>query len=237
MPYTIKPKPDPCYCKRCDRMVPLSEWSGAFRKAVGRMVWRDRCRLCVNAYQQALQSTPEGKARVAAMYKRRKSAGLIKALPWSLKTPEQRQRVADTVRAFRLRNHSSYNAKDRQYKALRRHPGYMVMGHAVRQHYDNACLACKRSFTMVQATWDHVRPLCPTSPPADNDWPNLQPLCRRCNTQKRLLATDYRPDGGAWIIEHLLAHPELSTQSLALYRRPGVTRLMGGGASLKPSIS
>ena len=157
-----------------------------------------------------------------AQYQKRKAQGITYIKPWADKTPQERQRQAVAVKRHR-KAHQVYNrATDRLYKALRRHPGFKPMLLAMRAHYGSLCLCCK---VKPANCTDHVVPMTPDCSPALNDWPNLQLLCRSCNTQKRLLSTDYRPDRGAWIIAHLAAHPELSTQSLALYRRPSVTRL------------
>jgi 5-methylcytosine-specific restriction endonuclease McrA len=56
--------------------------------------------------------------------------------------------------------------------------------------YGPGCIKCGATDDVM---WDHVVPL----PDGPNQPGNLQRLCRRCNTAKRTLATDYRPDGGA----------------------------------------
>ncbi len=213
------------YCKHCSHDIPLEEWSWVYRTKWGERRMRDRCRNCQNSYQRGLQSTPEGRLRLAKQYKRRKAAGLIHVPSWEEKTPAQRAGVAASVRRHRAKHATAYKAKDRQYKALQRHPSYTVMGLAILDHYGHQCLACARPFATCRRTWDHIQPLRPDSPPADNDWLNLQPLCAGCNAKKRLIYQDYRPDGGAFIANHLAKHPELSIQSVALYRRPSITRI------------
>ncbi len=216
------------YCKHCDLDIPLESWPKTKRK--GRVIYRDRCSPCQNAYQRALQSTPAGKARLAAQYQQRKAAGLIVTVPWSEKSEKQRKAQASSLKRYRERNGAKTREMDRQYKFFRTHPGYRIMLVAIRGHYGASCVCCG---SMPGICTDHVIPLVPESPAALNDWPNIQLLCRRCNTQKRLLATDYRPDGGAFIRGHLAAHPELSTQSLALYKRPKVTRSVLGATSYR----
>ena len=180
------------------------------------------CRECINARAREYTRRPAVKVALAAQYRDRKARGITYAKPWADKTPQQRQAAAQSVKRFRQRTQPVNRALDRQYSALKRHPGYRFMLLAMREHYGTLCLCCK---VKPGICTDHVVPMKPDDHPSLNDWPNLQLLCRGCNTQKRLLATDYRPDLGAWIVAHLALHPELSTQSLLLYRKPTVTRL------------
>jgi len=156
---------------------------------------------------------------------------------WKDKTPEQRKASADAVKRWRARHLDESRKRDQLYKALRRHPGYQPMAKAVLEHYGYHCLLCPTPFKVPTGSgvvWDHVVPLTAETPKELNDWPNLQPLCRKCNTQKQLITVDYRPDQGAFVRAHLEAHPELSTQSLELYKRPTVTRIAGSSGRLSP---
>ncbi len=218
------------YCKRCDRDVPLADWSFLKRSHWPEAKPRDRCKECQNRYQRSIQSTPEGKARLVTQYQHRKAAGLIVTVPWGQKTEAQRKAQTGSLKRHRARNGEKTREMDRQYKFFRRHPGYRTMLMAIRAHYGAECMCCR---VRPGVCTDHVVPLQPESPASLNDWPNIQLLCRICNTQKRLLRTDYRPDGGAFILAHLVANPALSTQSLALYKRPKVTRHILGATAYK----
>lgn len=61
---------------------------------------------------------------------------------------------------------------------------------AIRAHYGNICLRCKRPKDL---TIDHVLPISRGG--ADTS-ENIQPLCQSCNSAKGVHATDYRPDKG-----------------------------------------
>lgn len=223
---TPQEKPNPCFCKYCNRNVWLEDWSKSIRN--GRVVYRERCKSCLNAYQRERLASPEAKVRLQEQYRKRKAAGLVKALSWQQRTPEQKARAVDAVRAWRKRNQFTDIPLQNAHRSLSRHPSNAIMRRFLADTYGAACLCCKSA---PGVCLDHVQPLTIESLRADptaNDWPNLQPLCRRCNTQKRLMATDYRPDHGEAIKAHLAAHPELSIQSLALYRRPKVTRIALG---------
>lgn len=202
----------------------------AYRKKAGRKVARHLCGPCTNAYQRSIQSTPEGKARLQAQYQRRKALGFRSTARWAEKTETQKLALTAAVRRSHVKHGALYREMDRQYKFFRRHPSYTPMILTIRAHYGAECMCCR---VKPGICTDHVVSLQPESPASLNDWNNIQLLCRSCNTQKRLLSTDYRPDGGAFIRAHLAARPELSTQSLALYKRPDVTRAALGATAYK----
>ena len=94
-------------------------------------------------------------------------------------------------RAWRDAHRETAAAVDRTGKRLLR-PGPWLDGwRAVLAHYGAACLACG-------ATEDvHPDPVLPVLQGGDNWAGNLQPLCRSCNSRKRLWSIDRRPDRGA----------------------------------------
>lgn len=60
---------------------------------------------------------------------------------------------------------------------------------ALVNHYGNKCLRCGR--TDVKLTVDHIVPIAKGG---SSNIDNLQPLCASCNSHKRDMIIDYRPD-------------------------------------------
>ena len=85
-------------------------------------------------------------------------------------TPEQRKKQADTQRGKKLTDAVKARWKD------------------ILNNYNHKCLSCG---TTEYITVDHIKPL---SMGGLNTADNVQPLCHTCNSLKRDLEIDYRPE-------------------------------------------
>jgi len=161
---------------------------------------------------------PGAKLKAQQAYALKVAAGW-RAKRWADKTPAERAVCMASVKRFRAAHSVSYRSLESQSKRIRRHPSRRIIWPLIVAHYGGFCICCG----LLPPVIDHVVPLRADGS-ALNDWPNVQPLCRSCNSIKGQMAvssTDYRPDGGAWIVGLLAERPELSVSSLALFRRPG----------------
>lgn len=114
------------------------------------------------------------------------------------RTPEEKAKAYESVKAWRAENRDKYNALDRMYKKMKRSIRFLDAWGKIVDHYGKRCLGC--GFKTVCP--DHVQPLKPET--ANLNCPaNLQPLCRSCNSRKMQLAYDWRPDAGQWILANI----------------------------------
>ena len=111
----------------------------------------------------------------------------------ALADPERREKLASRVRSWRQRNPAAAAAQ----WSRRRAREYEAEGsftaeefEALCEEYGNICLRCGDKDAPL--TPDHVIPLFL----GGSNWiSNIQPLCRRCNSQKLIKIIDYRRGG------------------------------------------
>ena len=194
-------------CTKCQQAKPLSDYYTERRK--GRPdTPMSRCRECWNAYVRQRAARPENRAKTQAAYKakclRLGETSLSK--PWAEKTPEQRARAYESVKAWRAANPTRAKEEARLSLRLRRSLAFQSAWPAICERYGNVCLACHQSKPLV---FDHVVPF---SKGGENTLTNGQPLCRGCNGGKGQTGDgcrDYRPDHGEWIRELVRENPGL----------------------------
>ena len=110
----------------------------------------------------------------------------------ALADPERREKPARRVRSWRQRNPAAATAQWSRRRAWEHgaEGSYTAAEfEALCEEYGNVCLRCGEKDAPL--TPDHVIPL---SLGGSNWITNIQPSCRRCNSQKNVRKTDYRPD-------------------------------------------
>lgn len=191
-------------CTKCHATKPLEGFH--FHKRTNRP--DTRCRDCVNAYLKGRRSdlaVVASQTESHNKWSRRKRAQDANWGRYSSKTPAQKRGLVDAVRRWRERNKATFNGEARLSIHIRRSLAYVHGWPLVVAHYGNACVSCGGAATC----FDHVVPL---SAGGLNQLVNGQPLCRACNTFKGQLpdkTKDWRPDGGAWIMELIRLNPWL----------------------------
>lgn len=114
----------------------------------------------------------------------------------------------EAVRRWREAHREVDRATNTIHKGTKRNPLWIEEWPRILNNYGNKCLKCGSTAHLCV---DHVLPVM-DNPDERNILANLQPLCRGCNSKKSSDSTDYRPDGGAWILAnckapHRTLHP------------------------------
>ena len=160
-------------CRECGVEKELSEFYRHPRMADGHLTY---CKVCRRAYQK--NRLPEAIAEIERRrnQKTARKAHLARNLnKWRQENPSKAAVQRNRNRAMRRKSEGHYTAAE--FKALC-------------EEYGNVCLRCGDKDAPL--TPDHVIPL---SLGGSNWISNIQPLCRRCNSRKKMKIIDYR-DGG-----------------------------------------
>jgi len=194
-------------CPKCQTIKPYSDFPTERRKGKPDKP-ASYCRQCWNDYTRERASRPENRAKAQAAYKAkciRLGKGSL-SKPWSDKTPEQKARAYQAVKAWRAAHPDQSCSEARQSIQMRRSYAYKVAWPLIVEHYGSKCLCC--GFPRPLA-FDHVVPM---SKGGANLLTNGQPLCVGCNAGKGQMGDgckDYRPDQGAWVRELITLNPWL----------------------------
>jgi len=179
-------------CKTCGEVKPASAF---YKNATLSDGLSSSCKECKRAYQRQWRADNREKHRsyVHQYYQEHKEECQAYRKQWAIENAE-RKAVSD--REWRRTHPKKMRAMRKVQNARRRARLIEAKGDytpnewlALKEEYDNTCLACGRSEPEVKITPDHVIPLALGG---SNDIDNIQPLCWGCNAAKQDTIVDYR---------------------------------------------
>lgn len=188
-------------CRKCGEWKPIAEFG---KSKEGRRGLRAQCKQCRrNQYNQWRHEYPERANTAAKKYRAENKTKIRDAFhAWYKDNKEQ---VNERNRKWYAENFSQAQKRSKKWfaehsvkavlytenrRALKKHNGGEVTDDewkAILDKYGHRCLCCGR--TDLKLTMDHVVPLNLGGLHAKE---NIQPLCKSCNSKKRMKCTDFR---------------------------------------------
>lgn len=102
------------------------------------------------------------------------------------------KKVVEKNRKWHAANPGKYTEEEAKRRARKKGNGGIITAQewqALKKHYNDTCLCCKRREPEIKLTLDHVMPLVLGG---KNIIKNAQPLCGSCNSRKNKKNIDYR---------------------------------------------